>query len=130
MHIRMRRNIHRHLAFKAFSLSLRVMLSKSGRGGEVNTVTINDSFITVPEAKPLKIVEDVNFCSADYKTQIWPLEEQRRQQQKLALEYEDLCRLLEKKMAVRNDHESRGDAIRERMRRKLEERNKNNLTKK
>lgn len=102
---------------------------KSKSGGDVNTVTINDSFITVPETRPLKIVEDVGFCSEDYKTQIWPLEEQRRQQQKLALEYDDLCRLLEKKMAVRNDHESRAEAIKARMRLRLEER-KNNLTKK
>lgn len=96
---------------------------------ELNTVTINDPLITVPEQQPMKIVQDVDFCSEDYKSQIWPLEEQRRRQQEMALQYDDLCRLLQEKIAVRNDHESRAEAIKARMRRKLEDR-KNNLTKK
>lgn len=98
------------------------------RVGELNTVTINDALITNPEARPLKIVEDVSFCSEDYKSQIWPLEEQRRKQQEMALQYDELCKLLQEKMAVRRDHESRVDEIKARMRRKLEM--KNNLTKK
>lgn len=104
---------------------------KQKQSGEVNTVTINDPLVTMPEKMPLKIVQDVDFCSEDYKSQIWPLEEQRRKQQEMALQYDELCQLLQKKLETRNDHESRGDAIKERMRRKLEERRrKNNLTEK
>jgi len=96
-----------------------MMLKQPGR--DVNVVTINDPLITVPEKQPMKIVQDVSFCSEDYKSQIWPLEEQRRRQLEMALQYDELCDLLKKKMSTRNDHESRGDAIKERLRRKLEE---------
>ena len=88
---------------------------------DANTVTINDPFIVVPEARELKIVEDNVFCSTDYKSQIWPLEEQRRKQQEMALQYDELCALLQKKMEVK-DHESKAEIIKERMRRRLAER--------
>lgn len=108
---------------------------KQNHSGDVNLVTIKDSLITSPEEQPLKIVKDeiVDFNGCDYKSQIWPIEAQRAREQEMALQYDELCQLLQQKLNKQNnvgrDHNSRAEAIKDRMRRKLEDK-KNNQAKK
>lgn len=93
---------------------------------EVNTCT---SIVTVPEAKPLTVVHAPPIVSEDYRSQIWPIEEQKRKQLEMALQYDELCQLLQKKLTTDNDHNSKAETIKARMRRKLEAK-KNNQSKK
>lgn len=88
----------------------------------VNTCTLNQPIVSNPPAQPFHI--DFNNPQ-DYKTQIWPLEEQKREQLQLASQYDDLCRLLQQKLNMPKDHNSRAEQIKDRLRRKLEAKKNN-----
>lgn len=79
----------------------------------------SNSIVTMPEPNEIKIVH-TDPWRGGLAGQIWPVEEQKRQQKEMALRYDELCGLLQEKMQVPKDHNSRGDMIRERMRLKLE----------
>lgn len=100
-------------------------------GSKQNTTLVNETPLkkivqNPPENKT--IIENPNiFDSVDYAAQIWPLDEQKREQLQLATQYEDLCRELEKKLNTQQqpkDHNSRAEQIKERMRKKWNEKKK------